>query len=164
MQKHLAQLSEIKLIGLKIRTNNQDEMDPSKSKIGPLAGSYWSNDTASVFQHRSSAGMTYSVYTEYESDETGEYTYFIGEQVDSFEGQDLEAFATLTIPASDYAKFTTEPGAMPDVVISAWMKIWKMTDADFGGKRKYIADFEVYDHRAADPTNAVLDVYVGVEV
>ena len=32
------------------------------------------------------------------------------------------------------------------------------------GKRKYIADFEVYDERASDPNNTVIDIYIGTEV
>jgi predicted transcriptional regulator YdeE len=47
-------------------------------------------------------------------------------------------------------------------VIDAWQQIWKMTTADFGGKRAYRADFEVYDERARDPTNTSLDIYVGI--
>ena len=52
---------------------------------------------------------------------------------------------------------------MPDVVISAWQKIWAMDGNDFGGKRKYIADFEVYDERASNPNNTVIDIYIGTE-
>ena len=38
-----------------------------------------------------------------------------------------------------------------------------MSDDDLGGKRNFIADFEVYDSRSADPTNASFDIYVGIE-
>ena len=68
----------------------------------------------------------------------------------------------MTIPASDYTKFTTEPGKIPEVVISAWKEIWAMNENDFDGKRKYIADFEIYDERAKDYGNAILDIYIGV--
>jgi predicted transcriptional regulator YdeE len=30
------------------------------------------------------------------------------------------------------------------------------------GERAFVADFEVYDERAADPQNAVVDVWVGM--
>jgi len=40
--------------------------------------------------------------------------------------------------------------------------LWKMNENDFGGKRKYLADFEVYDKRASDPSNAVVDIYIGL--
>ncbi len=39
-----------------------------------------------------------------------------------------------------------------------------MTSAQLGGTRAYRSDFEVYDKRAHDPKNTILDVYVGVKV
>ena len=57
----------------------------------------------------------------------------------------------------------TLPGKMPEVVISAWQKIWAMKPSDVGRTRKYIADFEVYDERAADPNNSIVDIYIGIE-
>ena len=42
-------------------------------------------------------------------------------------------------------------------------KIWQMGPSDWPGKRSYIADFEVYDDRAADPSNAVVDIFIGLE-
>ena len=38
-----------------------------------------------------------------------------------------------------------------------------MEEKDLGGKRSYIADFEVYDQRAADSSHAIVDIYIGVE-
>jgi predicted transcriptional regulator YdeE len=38
-----------------------------------------------------------------------------------------------------------------------------MDSVDFGGRRKYIADFEVYDDRAVDPENAAVDIYIGID-
>jgi len=37
-----------------------------------------------------------------------------------------------------------------------------MSSNDFGGKRAYQADFEVYDQRARDPNNTVLDIHIGI--
>jgi nucleotidyltransferase substrate binding protein (TIGR01987 family) len=44
-----------------------------------------------------------------------------------------------------------------------WQNIWKMNTADLGGKRAYIADFEVYDERSQNPEQAVLDIYIGIK-
>jgi predicted transcriptional regulator YdeE len=163
MKKQKTQRPEITLVGLTERTNNKSEMNPETSKIGALASLYWSNQAASGIQHRSKPGITYAVYTDFESDEHGDYTYFIGEAVESLQDQDLEGLKTITIPASNYTKFTTEPGKMPEVVISAWQEIWAMSENDFGGKRKYKADFEIYDERTLDPNNTVIDIYIGIE-
>ncbi|NKB47285.1 MAG: AraC family transcriptional regulator [Legionellales bacterium] len=163
MQKQKTRLPEMTLVGLTARTNNKNEMNPETSKIAELAGLYWDNQLANNIQHRAKLGITYAVYTDFESDENGEYTYFIGEMVESLLNQDLEKFKTITIPASSYQKFSTEPGKMPEVVISAWQEIWTMRESDFGGKRRYVADFEIYDQRAADSNNTVVDIYIGIE-
>ncbi|MBA2653939.1 MAG: AraC family transcriptional regulator [Gammaproteobacteria bacterium] len=162
METESVNKSEIKLIGLTVRTNNQNEMNPQSSKIGELAGRFWSQNLASKIVNRKNPGVTLSVYTEYDSDEHGEYTYFIGEEVNAFENIP-EGLQQLIIPAAKYQKFTTSSGKMPDIVSNAWQKIWKMTSDDFGGKRAYIADFEVYDQRAIDPNNNSVDIYMGIE-
>ena len=162
MKKELVNKPEIKLIGLTARTNNKNEMNPQTSKIGELAGRFWSQNIASQIPNRKNPGVTLSIYTEYDSNEHGDYTYFIGEEVSSFEDIPSE-MQKLTIPAAQYQKFTTPSGKMPEVVINAWQQIWKMSANDFGGERAYVADFEVYDQRAADPANASLDIYIGIK-
>lgn len=162
MKKEFENKSEINLIGLTARTNNKNEMNPQTSKIGELAGRFWSLGLANQIPHRKNPNVTLSVYTEYDSNEHGDYTYFIGEEVSSFENMPSD-LQKLTIPASKYQKFTTPSGKMPEVVINAWQKIWKMTSDDFGGERAYIADFEVYDQRAIDPMNTSLDIYIGMK-
>lgn len=162
MKKELANKSEIKLVGLTARTNNQNEMNPQTSKIGELAGHFWSQDIANQIPNRKNPGVTLAIYTEYDSNEHGDYTYFIGEEVSSFEDVPSE-LQKLTIPAAKYQKFTTPSGKMPEVVINAWQQIWEMSVNDFGGDRAYIADFEVYDQRTIDPANAILDIYIGIK-
>jgi predicted transcriptional regulator YdeE len=163
MNKQKIQLPELTLVGLTARTNTKSEMNPATSKISSLLDLYWGNQIANTIQHRVNPGVAYSVYTDYESDEHGDYTYFIGEVVSSLQNQNLSELKTITIPKSDYQKFTTEPGKIPEVVISAWQKIWAMKENDFGGKRKYIADFEIYDQKAANPNDAVIDIYIGIQ-
>lgn len=162
MKKELINKGEIKLVGLTARTNNKNEMNPQTSKIGELAGRFWGQNIAGQISNRKNPGVTFSVYTEYESNEHGDYTYFIGEEVDSFENIP-SGLQKLTMPAAKYQKFTTPSGKMPEVVIQAWQQIWKMTVNDFDGERAYVADFEVYDQRASDPANASLDIYIGIK-
>ena len=51
---------------------------------------------------------------------------------------------------------------MPTVCIDMWQNIWKMNMSDLGGKRAYIADFEVNDERSSDHKNVTLDIYIGI--
>jgi len=52
MQKELANKLEIKLVGLTARTNNKNEMNPGTSKIGELAGRFWSQNIAGQISNR----------------------------------------------------------------------------------------------------------------
>ena len=38
-----------------------------------------------------------------------------------------------------------------------------MSSDDLGGKRTYSTDFEVYDKRAKDYSNTILDVYIAIQ-
>jgi len=163
MKKERVEFEGLTLIGLTVRTHNKNETNPETSKIGAIAGSYWGNQIANGFKDRVNPGVTYAVYTEFESDETGEYTYFIGEEIKSPDKQDQSKFTPLVIPAGAYQKFTTEPGKMPDIVIASWQKILQMRQEELGGQRKYLADFEIYDQRASNPNNSVIDIYIGIE-
>lgn len=162
MQQTTTQLPTMKLVGITARTNNAAEINWATGKIFPCVQQYFHQAMAQSLLNRKKPGSTYCVYTDYESDHTGDYTYFIGEEVESFDGQPTH-MQQLTIPAQTYAKFTNGPAPMPEVVREPWFKIWQMTPKDFGGDRAYIADFEVYDERAADHGAVVLDIYIGVK-
>lgn len=156
------ELDEIKLVGISCRTNNRSEMNPDTAKIGTTVQKYFSDQIPSKILKSIHPGITYCVYTDYESDLTGDFTFFIGEVVDTFDNISDTLDITI-IPPQSYVKFTTEPGAMPEVCINMWQKIWALKPDELGGNRNYIADFEVYDERAIDRSNTVLDLYIGVK-
>ncbi len=161
MQMINAKLPEIKLVGIKCRTNNRTEQDPNSAKIGVTLQRYFQTAIAEKIANRINPYTTYCAYTEYDNDQNGDYTYFVGEEVSDF-SVIPEGMFKLVIPSQGYVKFTNGPGEMPEVCINVWQKIWSMTSEEFGGARSYVADFEIYDSRAMDPNNTVLDVFVGV--
>lgn len=163
MKKTIEEKPEIKLVGISVRTSYQNETSKDQGKIGPCVQRYFHNALFDQIPNRKNPGVTFCIYTDYESDYTGAYTYFIGEEVESLETPLPEEFDTHVIPRQDYAKFTTNPGPMPDVLINAWNNIWNMSSEDLGGKRLYHSDFEIYDERAADHNNVVLDVFIGID-
>lgn len=160
MQKIIVTLPEIKLIGISTRTNNADEIAMETGKIVPTLQRYFGGLFEQI-PNRKKPGTTLCVYTHYESDHRGDYTYFVGEEVSSFDNLP-EGLETLVIPPQRYTKFTAGPGPMPDVVRQPWFKIWNMNEGELGGQRRYIADFEVYDERAAQPQRTVLDIFIGI--
>ncbi|HLY68093.1 MAG TPA: GyrI-like domain-containing protein, partial [Puia sp.] len=163
MQKTIITLAEKKLIGITTRTNNKQlfESDPSTNKVAAIVQKYFHNGLAEKIGDHKNPGTTFCIYTNYESDFNGDYAYFIGEEVTSFDKIN-EGFESLIVPAQQYAKFTNQPGPMPLVCIDMWKNIWKMESADLDGKRAYIADFEIYDERSVDHNNVTLDIYIGI--
>ena len=164
MKKEILIIAEIKLIGLKIRTNNKNESNPLTSKIASLVmNQYYGFGTANKIPSRKNPGITFGIYTEYESDYTGDYTYFIGEEVTSFE-QVPDGLSSQNIIPGTYAQFTTEIGAMPQIIIKAWNKIWQMTESDLTGNRSYQTDFEIYNpsNQISDPTRTTAEIYIGI--
>lgn len=161
MQKIVAALPEFTLIGITARTNNQAELS-GNGKIAKSLERYFGGRLFESIPARKEPGTTFCVYTSYESDHTGDYTYFVGEEVTAADYVPA-GMEVLVVPAQRYVKFTNGPGPMPAVVQEPWFKIWHMKDEDLFGKRRYLADFEVYDERASNPLRTVVDIYIGVE-
>lgn len=160
MKSENIDLSAITLIGSMVRTNNKNEANPTKAKIGPLVRQYWQNQLSSQFQNRVAPGRTLAVYTEYDSDETGDYLYLIGEQVSCNQNQLGDEYHVITIPAGHYRKFTLGPGKIPEIVIAAWQEIWSLKELK--SERQFSFDFEVYDHRAVDLNSGIVDLYISI--
>ena len=152
----------LQIVGLSTRTNLTTELNPQTAKIGLTIQQYVQRSVANSLKNRSEPGTTLCIYSDYESDWSGDYTYVIGEAVTACDNTDNTLYQ-LSIPAQKYVKFTnTEPGPMPAVCIAMWQKIWHMTPEELGGTRAYLADFELYDHRSYDLSRVILDIYIGI--
>lgn len=149
------------LVGVSVRTSFVKEANPLTSEIMKLVGKYFSGQLGDKILNRIKQGVTYCVYSEYENEYKGDYRYFIGEEVSSIDAV-CEGFDVLVIPQGDYLKFTAGPGAIPIIVISTWQKIWQLFQKNEHGKRLYKVDYEVYDERARNPQNSIVDIYVGI--
>lgn len=163
MQQSSITLPEIKLVGIGVSTSYSQEMDKMKGNIFPCVQRYFHGTLFEKIPNRKKPGTTFCAYTDYESDHKGAYTYFIGEEVESFDAPLPEGFQKLTIPEQHYVKFTTTPAPMPEVLTNAWEEIWKISPRELGGMRRYSTDFEIYDERARDHQNIVLDVCVAIQ-
>ncbi len=177
MLKEIITLPSIKLIGITARTSNLDESNISTAKIGLTIAKYFGERMyENIPNKKSHNNITYAVYTDYESDHNGQYTYFIGTEVNFIDPlmdnkinkvtkEVIEgSYRSITIPSQKYIKFTNNQyGVMPDVCIDMWNKIWKMSHKKLGGNRSYLADFEFYDERSSNPKSSILDIYIGIK-
>lgn len=147
------------VVGVAARTRNAHEMS-GNGKIGDVWQTFLEPSLVARIPNKIGVDPI-AIYTEYESDHTGYYTYLLGVPVSSTES--LPANLTVKhVPPGRYAVFTSGRGNIVQVVQEVWQRIWSMSPEELGGKRAFQTDFEIYDQRAADPENAQIDVYVGI--
>jgi predicted transcriptional regulator YdeE len=147
------------VIGIAARTSNAREMTPDG--VIPRQWERWMTEALAAQISNKLDSSVIALYTDYESDHNGEYTFVLGVKVSSAENVPPGMVAS-QIPAGRYTVLTSEKGPVGRVVFEAWQRIWSMSPAELGGARAYRADFEVYDQRASDSDNAQVDVYVGI--
>jgi predicted transcriptional regulator YdeE len=93
------------------------------------------------------------VYFGYEGDYTKPFSYFIGCKV-KIDTDTLQGMDNLIIPAGSFTKVIAK-GKMPDCVANSWKDIWS-SKID----RAYKYDFEIYDERSKDWSNAEVEIFV----
>jgi len=141
------------VMGAQRRTSNADGR--SIKDIPACWQDFLSRNMASKIPNRAKTPAMFAVYSDYESDWTGEYAYLIGSEVTKAD-KIPSGLAVVRIPAQTYVVFTAA-GPMPDALLGIWMSVW-------GTKlpRTYSFDFEQYDARFTRPENKEIDVYIAV--
>jgi len=147
------------VIGLAVRTNNNQEAS-GQGEIPKLWQRFMQQGIADKIPNRAEQNLIV-VYTDYESDQHGEYTYLIGSRVSST--ADVPAGLTLKeVPAGYYAILESGTGPAQVVVPKIWQQIWSMSPKDLGGQRAFQADYEVYP-QGFDPQNVQVTLHIGLK-
>lgn len=146
--------------GYAVRTNNADELS-GRGRIGDLWQRFQQENLAAAIPDRVD-GCLIAVYSDYASDEKGEFSYLLGARVSS--ARHLPAqLSYRRVIAGPYAIFTTEQGPLVQVLQQEWRKIWSAGPNELGGVRAFATDYEVYDQRAADREHAQIEIHIGVK-
>lgn len=129
--------------GIDCRTSNR-----TPEEIGALWKRFHGEKIAEQIVGRVD-GRVYSVYCEYESDASGEFTVLVGCAVPT-DAPAAEGMMKKTVAASRYAVFdVVEPS--PSGIAEAWSAVWQTPL-----ERSYETDFERYDE------NGTISVHVGI--
>ena len=148
------------VIGISARTSNAKEMT-ANGVIGKMWGRLFQEGLLEKIQNKADQNVV-AVYTDYASDHNGEYTFILGARVTS-EGSVPAGLVAHKVSGGKFAVFTSEKGPAPQVVPAAWMKINSLPKTATGGDRVYRADYEIYDERARDPQNVIVDILIGIK-
>ncbi|MDD2793448.1 MAG: GyrI-like domain-containing protein [Sediminibacterium sp.] len=145
-------LAEFKLIGLKLANKTTNEGGQSSVDCGNLWQRFELEKLAELIPGKLSNEI-YSVYFDYEGDDTKPFTYFIGCKVKK-DTEVPKGMHSLLIPSDNYYNVTAS-GKMTGCITDAWKRIWNS-----GINRTYHYDFEVYDERSKDWNNAEVEIFV----
>lgn len=148
------ELLSIFVVGIYVLTSNQNGQ--ATRDIPALWQRFFMENTIEKIPNKLDSDL-YCVYTQYEGDYTQPYTTVLGCRVSHLD-QIPEGMIGIEIPAGKYKQFTARGNLQNGVVFQEWMRIWN-TDLP----RAYKADFEVYGAKAANPLDAEVPIYIGVE-
>jgi predicted transcriptional regulator YdeE len=152
-------LDAFDVIGIKCRTNNANEA----SEKGCISQQWEHLTREGVLRKISDRADNniVAVYTDYASDKDGDYTYILGAKVKPGTTAPSGMVKTSVKPGR-FAVFTSEKGHLQRVVPATWKQIWELPKSQPGGDRLYQSDFELYDERAADPSNSEMDIFIRI--
>ncbi|MGA2277636.1 MAG: GyrI-like domain-containing protein [Terracidiphilus sp.] len=145
--------------GYQVRTNNANEMS-GHGEIGNLWQRFMEQNLGAQIPNRADAAIIV-VYSNYASNEKGEYSYLVGARVTSIEHLPT-GMSYIKVVAGPYAVLTTEQGPVVEVLQAEWRKIWSMQPTDLGGRRAFLTDYEVYDQRTSNPQQAQVEIHIGL--
>lgn len=136
-------------IGLELRTNNKE----CSSTMPAHKQKFFGENILGKIPNKVGNGI-FALYTDYEGDYTGDYSWILGCEVSSLDNVP-EGLVGKVIPASKYAVFTTK-GEFPQGLIAVWQEVWKSSFL-----RSYTSDFEVYPNDFDPQKNPEVKVYIG---
>jgi predicted transcriptional regulator YdeE len=158
----LVETSGFTFVGVGVRTTNADEADPARARIGGLWQRFFADRIADKIPGRRADAPILAIYSDYESDENSEYSLSIGSEVAPGTAAP-EGMVARAVPGGRYAVFGSEKGAIRQIVVGTWRRIWQVTrGGELAGRRTYSFDFERYDERSRDPQNAEIDIYIAL--
>lgn len=135
-------IDQFTCIGITARTNNTREMQHDTAQIPGLWQTLYTQNLLDQIPLTDNTRTPIAVYTEYESDHTGDYTLLVGAGVTDNRIVPA-ALSSVTVQTGRYLVFTAT-GDFPQAVIAAWEAVWQYFAQSTEHKRSYTTDFEHY--------------------
>lgn len=146
-------IEPFKVIGISVTTTNEN--GKSAQDIAELWGNFMSEGIVEKIPSKIDQSV-FSIYTNYQGDHTQPYDTILGCKVSSLE-KIPEGMVGQSFDGGTYGKFISKGDLTKGAVFGTWMEINQQNL-----ERTFTADFELYGEKAQDPTNAEVEVYVGI--
>jgi predicted transcriptional regulator YdeE len=147
------------LVGIAARTTNAAEMQ-GLGKIPALWGKFYAERYPQRIPGIQTPGEIIAAYTDFTSDENGEYTIIIGAAVEPGTVPP-EGMMAQFIAGGEYLNISTGRGKLAEIGVAAWQAIWQ--NQPLKARRAYNADLEIYGADTANPEDARFDIYLSLK-
>ena len=129
--------------------------DEDPRNIGYNSGASRSVYHFDIIPNKTDASIL-SIYTNYEGDHTQPYDTILGCRVSTLD-KIPQGMIGQKFKNGNYTKFIAKGDLNQGAVYHTWLEIWNTTI-----DRTYIADYEVYGEEAQNPSDAVVEIFVGI--
>lgn len=154
VKPRLVQRDEMLVMGMEVRTGNQQEMNPATAEIPTLWTRFVAEQLWLDIPECVNPQVLYGVYTDYASNHLGDYSLIVAVEVNSIDNPP-ENMVGISIPAGSYLVFSSV-GSPAGSIMSMWQQIWHYFSAGSRYQRAFTTDFEMY---AADQ----ISIFVAVK-
>ncbi|HLH03779.1 MAG TPA: GyrI-like domain-containing protein [Bryobacteraceae bacterium] len=153
----LAHRDSFVVVGLEARTSNAREMT-SDGVIPKLWQQLMGKNLLAKIPNRT-GNEVIALYTDYQSDKDGAYTYLLGARVSAADAMP-DGMKARTVPAGDYAVFEKHGNLANDAVVGLWKQVWALEN-EHQLARAYRTDYEV--HHFAQTGETAVELCIGVK-
>ena len=145
----VTRIKKLMISGISTITNNELEMNEESSKIPQLWEEYFQQDIYKKTFDKAKSDFMYGVYSNYESDDTGNYKVTVGVEV-------TKPKNAIVIEDKKYLVFSKQ-GELPMIVTDLWEEIWDYFAKNDEYERAFEIDFEKFTNE-----NEV-EIYVSIK-
>ena len=132
----VTRIKKLMISGISVVTNNEFEMSEENGKIAGLWEEYFQKDIYKKTFDKANSDFMYGVYSNYESDASGNYKVTVGVEV-------TKPKNAIVIEDKKYLVFSKQ-GELPMVVVELWEEIWAYFEKNSEYVRAFEIDFEKY--------------------
>ena len=132
----VTRVKKLMISGISVVTNNEFEMSVENGKIAALWEEYFDKDVYKKTFDKANSDFMYGVYSNYESDASGNYKVTVGVEV-------TKPKNAIVIEDKKYLVFTKQ-GELPMIVVELWEEIWAYFEKNSEYERAFEIDFEKY--------------------
>lgn len=147
----------LKFIGVEAKTSNQMEMNKKTAQIPGLYRKFLKEGLEEKIPNRVDSDLYFALYTDYESDPNGQYSFILAAEVSSSE-EVPDGMIAIDIPTAQYLVFTVK-GSLPQALSRTWKEIGNYFANNKVYQRAYTADFELYDKSFPE----LVEVYIAIQ-